>query len=669
MRPEPPAESEERYLKRELHAYEMELEARSEALRAAHVSLDAARARYTDLFNGAPVALVTVGLQGRILAYNQRAARMLQLRQEMAGRSRLTDFMSAASVARYEEQRARLLETGHAVSLEIPFRRGTEIVWAELTMNLAREESGGTLVCQIALVDVTERKRMQEEVAHLAAIVTSAHQAILSEDLDGVIRTWNASAERLFGYSSSEAIGHAIEMLIPADCLREAESIRVRVRSGETHAYETKRVRRGGVAFPVFIALAPILDAAGRVSGVSHVVQDIGSEVESRQQVQRLLHDLKEADQRKDTFIATLAHELRNPLAPIRNAATILRFAPDLDPKLQWCRDVIDRQVRHMGALLEDLLDVSRLTRDKITLRWDRVEIGTVILQAVETARPLLEGRGHKLTLDLPAESLEVDGDLTRLVQVFGNLLSNAAKYTDPGGEISVRAERRDGEVVVRVIDNGVGIDPSELDRVFELFSQLRPGGTASDGGLGLGLALVKGLVERHHGAVVAESAGPGTGSTFVVTLPLAAARSRQSFYRGAPEQRPDAAVDHSQRLLVVDDNVDVAESMAVILRHEGYEVRTAHDGETAIEIAEAFRPHMVFLDLGMPRVDGYDVARRLRREPWMADAILVACTGWGQPEDRRRSSEAGFDHHLVKPVSPEAVLQLVASSSEPNRE
>ncbi|MGE0158477.1 MAG: PAS domain S-box protein [Gemmatimonadales bacterium] len=667
MRAAPSHEPIEPILQHELGVYRAELEAQNEELRQAQVALEGARARYEDLYAAAPVALLTIGVQGRILQLNQRASDLLGLKPGIP-RPRLTELMSAPTVAAYERERARVLAGDAPVALEAEMRRAANggPLWVQMTMSLAREESDGSLVLQLALMDVSEQKRMQAEAARLAAIVTSADQAILTEDLNGIINSWNAGAERLFGYASTEAIGESIEILLPPDRLVAERKIQRRVRERVSHVHETLRRKRDGTPVSVLVATAPILDATNRVVGISHIVQDITKQVEARLEVQRLLRDLREADRRKDTFIATLAHELRNPLAPIRNAAAVMRFAPNLDPKLAWCRDVIDRQVKHMSALLEDLLDVSRLTRDMILLRWDRVELGTVIVQAVETTRHLVEGQQHKLALDLPAEPIEVEGDLTRLVQIFANLLSNAAKYTPPGGDIRVKAVRHQGVVVVSVRDSGIGLDPGHVGRLFELFSQIDPEAEASAGGLGIGLALVKGLVERHRGTVVAHSEGPGKGSEFVVTLP-AASSTAAAAQRSASARRQTGAVDRSRRLLVVDDNVDAAESMAIVLRMEGYEVRTAHDGEAAIEMASDYRPHMMLLDLGMPKVNGYDVARRIRSESWGRDVVLVACTGWGQPEDRRRSKTAGFDHHLVKPVSPESVIDLVATLARPN--
>jgi PAS domain S-box-containing protein len=651
-------------LRHELNVYRAELEAQNEELRRAHIALDASRARYQDLYARAPAGLVTLGLQGRILSLNERAARALGLPAPTPGTRRINEFMTAEGTGIFERHRARLMSTHEDAAFELEMRRASGVLfWAELVMNVTRDEHDGSLVCQIGLTDISERKRMRDEVAHLAAIVASADQAILSHDLAGSITSWNAGAERLFGYSAFEEIGHGIEMLIPPENSEAERAMLGKVRYGATVAGEAVWRRRDDTRVPVFRACARIV-ADGWVAGISHIVQDITAQVESRREVDRLLGDLKETDRRKDVFIATLAHELRNPLAPIRNAAAVLRFAPGLDPKVQWCRDVIDRQVQHMGALLEDLLDVSRLTRDMIRLHRERVELGTVIVQAVEATRPLVEGRRHELTLDLPPDPIEVDGDVNRLIQIFGNLLSNAAKYTDPGGHIRVTAERRHDRAVVRVEDTGIGIRAENVDRIFELFSQVAPGAEGSEG-LGIGLALVKALVDRHGGSVTARSDGIGQGSEFTVTLPVAPPSRIEPLEGMTTARRPRDGTHYHRRVLVVDDNVDAAESLAVILRIDGHEVRTTHDGMRAIEMADEFRPHVVLLDLGMPKLNGYEVARRVRGEAWGRDVFLVACTGWGQPEDRRRSKAAGFDHHIVKPVSPEAVLELVAASAE----
>lgn len=373
----------------------------------------------------------------------------------------------------------------------------------------------------------------------------------------------------------------------------------------------------------------------------------------------RLIEQLREADRRKDTFMATLAHELRNPLAPIRNAVQLLKARGPQDPKFVWCRNVIDRQVHHMARLLEDLLDVSRISRSKLELRKERVALASVIDVAVETSRPVIEAGRHELSVSLPSGSLCVDGDPVRLAQIFSNLLNNAAKYTPEEGKIALSAERRGAVVIVSVKDNGIGITSDMLPKVFDMFAQATPALERAQGGLGIGLSLVKGLVELHGGKVSARSDGMNGGSEFRVELPIASVpQESKSHENGAP------ALVVKHRVLVVDDNVDNADSLAALLEIMGSEVRTAYDGEQALRMAESFKPTVMLLDIGMPRMNGYQVCRRLRELPWGRAIWLIAMTGWGQAEDRRRSREAGFDHHLVKPVDNNALVKLLAERS-----
>jgi CheY-like chemotaxis protein/nitrogen-specific signal transduction histidine kinase len=368
---------------------------------------------------------------------------------------------------------------------------------------------------------------------------------------------------------------------------------------------------------------------------------------------------LKEADRRKDEFLATLAHELRNPLAPIRNAAEMLKVKAPTDPDLVWGRDVIERQVGQMARLLDDLLDVSRITRGKLELRKGRVTLAAVVESAVETSRPAIDGGGHRLTVELPPEPAHLDADPVRLAQVFANLLNNAAKYTDRGGDVRLSAQLVGREVVVSVRDTGIGIAPEVLPRLFEVFSQATPALERSQGGLGIGLSLVRGLVEMHGGRVQGRSAGPGQGSEFVVRLPVAAAAPTVREPPPAEAEKPRVA---GCRVVVADDNRDAADTLAMMVRLMGHEARIARDGEEAVGAVEAFRPDAVLLDIGMPRLNGYEAVRRIRAQPWGKDILLVAVTGWGQEEDRRRSQEAGFDHHLTKPASPAALEKLLGS-------
>jgi signal transduction histidine kinase len=370
---------------------------------------------------------------------------------------------------------------------------------------------------------------------------------------------------------------------------------------------------------------------------------------------------LAEDDRRKDEFLATLAHELRNPLAPIRNALGVLRLQRLGDPVVEQLGGMMGRQVALMVRLIDDLLDVSRITRGKIELRKELVDVARVAADAVETARPLIQERRHHLETALPAEPLRLEADPARLAQVIANLLNNAAKYTEPGGRIRLAAERQDGEAVVRVRDTGIGVRPEMLPKIFDLFQQAdRPEGRVSEG-LGIGLTLVKRLVELHGGRVSAHSAGPGQGSEFVVRLPLPAAPGLVR----APSSRPTrgAAGAAGRRVLIVEDNADAADSLALLLRALGHEVRVVGDGPAALEAASSFRPDVALLDIGLPEMDGYEVARRLRRDPALGDAVLVALSGYGQEEDRRRSHAAGFDVHLVKPVDLEGLQALLADA------
>ncbi len=352
-----------------------------------------------------------------------------------------------------------------------------------------------------------------------------------------------------------------------------------------------------------------------------------------------------------------LAHELRNPLAPIRNALALLGMDEDAANDTAWAREVIERQVQHMVRLVDDLLDVSRIMRGKISLRKEPVELATVISHAVETARPVLDALKHELFVSTPAEPIWLDADTVRLTQVIANLLNNAAKYTEQGGRIALSSERQGDQAVVRVRDNGIGINSEMLPRIFDLFTQVNQHDERSQGGLGIGLTVVRSLIEMHGGSVVARSDGPGQGSEFLIRLPVLT-RPRRGEVHDEPT-RP-AVEPVRRRVLIVDDNNDSARSLArVIGRIGGHEVRTAHDGREGIELVESFQPDIVILDIGLPGMNGYEVARRLRALPGGDRLFLVAMTGYGQEEDRRRSRDAGFDRHLVKPVAVEALSEL----------
>jgi CheY-like chemotaxis protein len=373
----------------------------------------------------------------------------------------------------------------------------------------------------------------------------------------------------------------------------------------------------------------------------------------------RLYREVQEADRRKNEFLSMLAHELRNPLAPIRNAVQLLRMRGGQDPELNAVRDMIDRQVHQLIRLVDDLLDISRITRGKIRLQTEPLDVATVVARAVETSRPLIDARRHELTVTLPPEPLRVMADPVRLAQVVGNLLNNAAKYTEDGGKIWLTVVREADEVVVRVRDTGIGIPPDMLTAVFALFTQVENSLDRSQGGLGIGLTLVRRLVEMHGGRVQVFSAGANQGSEFTVRLPVLS----EEHARPAPSYgSANGAAGSRCRVLVVDDNLDAADSLALLLRVEGHEVEVCHDGGEALATIAQFQPEVVLLDIGLPGMDGYEVARRLRNHPATESAMLVALTGYGQEEDIRRSRDAGFDHHFVKPADLGALTTLFAS-------
>jgi signal transduction histidine kinase/ActR/RegA family two-component response regulator len=390
-------------------------------------------------------------------------------------------------------------------------------------------------------------------------------------------------------------------------------------------------------------------------------VSERTSELEASTERLRESEDaLRETDRRKDEFLAMLAHELRNPLAPIRNAVEFLRMRAEADPSVRWSHDVIDRQVDHLTRLVDDLLDVNRITRGRLEIRRERSDLGEILRCAVDTIQAAIQERGQGLHVSLPAEPVWMDADVVRMTQVFLNLLDNASKFTPEGGSIWITAERAEDGAIVRLKDTGAGITPEELPQLFQMFYQIRRSTTGTQGGLGIGLALVRLLVELHGGTVEAMSDGHERGSEFIVRLP-ALADAAAPGWKEVPEEEAAKAIV-VRRVLVVDDNVDSAESLAMLLRLGGHEIETAYDGLQAVESAERFKPDLILLDIGLPRLDGYDAAIRIRERTDGREVVLVAVTGWGQDEDRRRTREAGFDAHLTKPVDMAALGRLLAA-------
>jgi PAS domain S-box-containing protein len=508
-----------------------------------------------------------------------------------------------------------------------------------------------------------ERGRQLQAARLLAAIVESSDDAIISKSLGGAIQSWNAAAERLFGYPAHYAIGRHISLVIPPDRLQEEDRIVGNLRSGRRlEHYETERLHRNGRRIPVSLTVSPIYNDAGEVIGASKIVRDVTARREADAEraklsdhLRRLAAELSEADTRKNEFLATLAHELRNPLAPLANMLEVLRIDDD-DPRMRrQARDTMERQLRQLVRLVDDLLDLNRITHNRLELRRADVELAPILKQAIEGARPLLHAAGQGLQVDLPAEPVYLHADPARLAQVFGNLLNNASRYSPPGSPVALSARVTGDEVRVSVRDSGIGIPPAKLQEIFEMFTQLDRSYARAQGGLGIGLTLARRLVGMHGGSIEAHSAGEGKGAEFVVRLTVLPT---------APRIEPAAArpqAPRQRRVLVVDDNEDAAVSLAMLLDLAGNETCLAHDGEEALLVAEQFRPDVVLLDIGMPKMNGHEVCRRLRLQPWGRNLKVIALTGWGQEQDRRQSREAGFDGHLVKPVDPATLTEMIS--------
>src|SRR5687767_3602370 len=496
---------------------------------------------------------------------------------------------------------------------------------------------------------------VNQELEQRVAILQSTSAVVYVTDASGRFGHVNRRFEEVFGITLEAARGKTALDLFPRE-LGEAFEVNNRQVLAENRAIEFEEtVASVGGPRQYASIKAPIRDGNGVPQGIVAVSTDITER-------KRLEEALKDADRRKDESLAVLAHELRNPLAPIRNVLQIMRLKVPDDPELLWARDVIGRQVDQLTRLVDDLLDVSRISRGKIKLQIAPVDLASVIAGAVETSRPVIDARLHRLVLHLPDRPVYVQGDLVRLTQVVANLLNNAAKYQDVGGYIGVSVDREGSEAVLRVKDKGVGIAPELLPGVFDMFAQVeRPVGTSQDG-LGIGLSLARNLIEMHGGTI--EAVSGGEGSEFIVRLPAMAGAPRQNRTNGGerPAAKPAAT---GLRVLVVDDNADAAESLATLLQQGGHQVSVAHDGPTALSIAGRERPRVVLLDNGLPGMDGYEVCREMRRNG-LEDSLIVALTGYGQEEDKQRSREAGFDGHQVKPGDPNELMKLVGKSAGP---
>ncbi len=555
-----------------------------------------------------------------------------------------------------------VLETGRIVGLAnhtiLMARDGTEFAIDDSAAPI-RDASGQLQGVVLVFRDIGERRRLAAAARHLAAIVESSDDAIVSKNLDGIVSSWNQGAERLFGYSAEEMIGRPISILIPPDRPDEEPEILRRIRRGERlDHFETVRMHKDGSRLDVSVTISPVKDESGEIVGASKVARDIGTEKRLRDELERRLEELAEADRRKDAFLAMLAHELRNPLGAISNAVSILESARQERPRSRAMK-VLRRQVDHQARLVNQLLDVSRITRNLIELHLEELDLVQLVRDTVEDFRASSEAQHLELALDLSSSPIWVEADRTRIAQVVTNLLSNSLKFTPSGGRVTVdvhtTAAGSRAEIIVS--DTGIGIAEELLPHVFESFSHGEHSLARTRGGLGLGLAIVKGLCELHGGEVHVESGGTGKGTRVRVLLP-----ALDSPERGiAPEEAASHEHEGPLRILVVEDNVDAAETLADLLELDGHEVQIALTGPEGVRLAQENHPDVVLCDLGLPGMDGYEVAAALRLAPGGRRPRLVAVTGYGGDANRRRSREAGFDDHIVKPIDAVALARILA--------
>jgi PAS domain S-box-containing protein len=556
-----------------------------------------------------------------------------------------------------QEELRRAAETGRIQDEGWRLRKDGSRMWANVVITALKTPDGELRGYLKITRDLTERKaaeeRLQQSEERLRLMIESVQDyAIFMLDPEGRIASWNLGAERINGYQAAEIIGQHFSIFYSSEdnaSGKPGHELEVAKREGRVED-EGWRVRKDRSQFWANVIITALYDSAGVLRGFAKITRDMTDK--------RQVEQLQVADKQKNVFLAMLAHELRNPLAPIRNGVELLKLKSGGEPAILETTRMMERQVTHLVRMVDDLLDVSRIVTGKIHLDKEPLDVSAFIERAIEEVQPTIDARGHELMVTRPARPITVEGDIVRLSQVVSNVIANAAKYTEKPSRIWLSVEPREDDVLLRIRDEGVGMTPEELSRIFNLFEQIDTSIARTRGGLGIGLTLVKRIVELHGGNVSATSAGPSKGSEFVVRLPLterATAPTGPGAYVGR-----ELARHPGRRILVVDDNVDAALSVERLLKQWGHEVQTVFNGPEALEKARVFRPHFVLLDIGMPGMSGYEVAKNLRARPEFEGMVITALTGYGQAEDRRRSREAGFNHHLTKPPDPVALAALL---------
>ncbi|HET7366635.1 MAG TPA: PAS domain S-box protein [Burkholderiales bacterium] len=600
-------------------------------------------------------ALFVLDPDGRIMSWNLGAERLKgYVADEIIGRHFSVFYTREAVESGWPAHELEVATVeGHFEDEGWRVRKDGSRFWANVVITALRDDDGKLIGFSKITRDLTIR-RMHEDALRQSEqrfrLLIDAVQdyAIFMLDPEGAVVSWNSGAERMKGYRRDEIIGRHFSHFFTKEDVAAGkpwEELASARRAGRAEV-EGWRVKKNGERFWARVVLTAVHDDHGHLRGYAKVTQDLSE--------RRYAQDLEKAAKNVNEFIAMLAHELRNPLAPIKMAVEVMAKAPNDAETCEAMRQTIDRQSAQLARIVDDMIDIARITRGSLVIEHAPVELGEVVRRAVETAAPAIAAARHALEVEAAVEGLVVQGDRDRLTQLIANLLNNAARYTPPGGRIWVQARREDGHALLSVRDTGRGIEPQIIDRIFDMFVQGRSALERVGGGLGIGLALARRIAELHGGTLEAKSAGANRGAEFMLRLPLSQAPAQ----RAAPRREPKSAVP--RRILVVDDNVDAATTLELLLRSLGHETRVAHDGLAALEIAREFRPEVILLDIGMPGLDGYEVARRLRAMNHGTTFRIVAITGWGQEADRLRSKEAGFDLHLVKPVDPGVLVSVL---------
>jgi PAS domain S-box-containing protein len=646
----------------------------------AEVALRASEEKYRLLVSQVrDYAIFAMDVEGRPVSWNEGVGAVLGYgRDEFIGSSIELLFLPPDIEAGLPHRELQVAREQGASNDDRWLRRrnGSAFFAAGKTMRLADSQGrciGFTKVLRDDTQRVLNEGRLRASEERFRALVENVRDyAIFMLDDRGTVTEWTQGAERVTGYSADDALGRHLALLYTPEQRLAGEperDLQLAAREGRAE-HEAWRSRKSGERFWVNEVTTALRDAGGKLLGFTQISRDLTDRKRAEEAAREEDQRKREEARRKDEFLATLAHELRNPLAPLRNGLQIARLTIRADSLLQDTVRMMERQLNHLVRLVDDLLDVARINSGKLDLKRRRVLLSEVLANSAEDVRSLMDARNQRLAVERDSEELAVMGDFDRLAQVFVNLLSNAAKYSEPGACIRLHLSREHDEAVARIIDHGIGIPREDLPHVFDLFSQVRVHQGRAQGGLGIGLSLVKNLVLMHGGTVSVDSAGSGMGSTFSVRLPLLPSATTGERHGSAADAAPRSARHH--RILVVDDNEDAADSLAVLIRLLGHDVQLAHDGVEAMDQARAFHPDIVFLDLGMPRMDGIEAARRLRSSPGGEQLRLVALTGWGQATDRERTRAAGFDAHLVKPIDTTVLAQVLSAqlpaSARPQR-